>query len=61
MEWVWTASTIQVNLPNGEERALPGSYSEVVTVLSNLGEQGWDVASCSGSGTWLLWTLRRQN
>jgi hypothetical protein len=60
VEWVWTESSIRVNLPGGEERILPGTYNEVVKVLSDLGGQGWDVATCAGVENWLLWTIRRQ-
>ncbi|RCV52965.1 hypothetical protein [Marinitenerispora sediminis] len=59
VEWIWTDSAIQVNLPGGEERTSTGSYNQVVAVLSGLGEQGWDVAACASAGNWLLWTLRR--
>jgi hypothetical protein len=61
VEWIWAESSIRVNLPGSEERILSGSYNEVVTVLSGLGGQGWDVATCSGVENWLLWTLRRQH
>ncbi|OLF04730.1 hypothetical protein BLA60_39630 [Actinophytocola xinjiangensis] len=60
VEWIWSMSSIRVNLPGGEERTMPGSYNDVVTVLSGLGEQGWDVATCAGVENWLYWTLRRQ-
>ncbi|MGW9350804.1 hypothetical protein SAMN05421803_10894 [Nocardiopsis flavescens] len=59
VEWIWTEGSIRVNLPGGEERMLSGTYGEVVAVLSELGSQGWDVASCASEGNWLLWTLRR--
>ncbi|PRX92443.1 hypothetical protein [Allonocardiopsis opalescens] len=60
LEWIWTESSIQVNLPGGDERILPGGHDQVVALLSHLGAQGWDVATCAGVSNWLLWTLRRQ-
>ncbi len=60
IEWLWDLGNIQVNLPGGHEQTYSGSYNEVVSLLSELGRQGWDVAACTSSGNWLFWTLRRQ-
>ncbi|ETA03467.1 hypothetical protein ThrDRAFT_04604 [Frankia casuarinae] len=60
VEWLWDQGSIRVNMPRGKERMFPGSYDELVTVLSDLGGQGWDVATCAATGNWLFWTLRRQ-
>ncbi|WP_336211760.1 hypothetical protein [Nonomuraea sp. LPB2021202275-12-8] len=61
VEWLWNEQTIRVNTPGGNERMFTGSYDQLVAVLSELGGQGWDVATCAASGTWLFWTLRRQH
>ncbi|WP_283136475.1 hypothetical protein [Rhizohabitans arisaemae] len=60
VEWIWDQRTIRLNLPGGTEQMFSGSYNEVVQVLSDLGSQGWDVATNTATGNWLFWTLRRQ-
>lgn len=60
VEWLWDTNAIRVNLPGGNERVFSGSYDEVVAVLSELGSQGWDVATCAAQSNWLFWTMRRQ-
>jgi hypothetical protein len=60
VEWLWDENAIRVNMPESNERMFSGSYDEVVAVLSELGSQGWDVATCAAQGNWLFWTLRRQ-
>ncbi|MER5318257.1 hypothetical protein [Streptosporangium roseum] len=60
VEWLWDQETIRVNMVGGNERRFSGSYDRLVGVLSELGDQGWDVATCAATGNWLLWTLRRQ-
>ncbi|GAB4404146.1 MAG: hypothetical protein OHK0053_29530 [Microscillaceae bacterium] len=59
LEWLWDSSNLRVNLPEGEEQKSTGSYAEVVTVLNQLGKEGWEVATCVAGGNWLFWTLRR--
>jgi hypothetical protein len=59
VEWIWEVGAIRLNLPNGVEQNNAGSYKEVVALLSALGAQGWDVATCTAAGNWLFWTLRR--
>lgn len=61
VEWLWDQEAIRVNLPTGKERRFTGSYDEIVTLLSELGSDGWDVATCAANGNWLFWTLRRQH
>lgn len=61
VEWLWDQDSIRVNLPKNNERMFSGSFNEVVTLLSELGSQGWDVAACAANGNWLFWTLRRQH
>jgi hypothetical protein len=60
LEWLWDVGSIQVNLPGGAEQKIVGSYNEVVALLSSLGGQGWDVATCASAANWIFWTLRRQ-
>ena len=59
LEWVWDAHALRLNLPDGSEFKTPGSYSEVVLTLSNLGREGWEVATCVAVSNWLFWTLKR--
>ncbi|GLZ37227.1 hypothetical protein [Actinokineospora sp. NBRC 105648] len=61
IEWMWGNGTIRLNLPGGVEQTQNGGYQEVVDVLTGLGRQGWDVATCAAGGNWLFWTLRRQH
>ncbi|ACZ91613.1 hypothetical protein [Streptosporangium roseum] len=61
VEWLWDQETIRVNMVGGNERRFSGSYDRLVAVLSELGDQGWDVATCAATGNWLFWTLRRQH
>ncbi len=60
MEWLWQASQMRCNLPSGEEIREAGSYAEVVKLLTRLGADGWDVASCVAGGDWIYWTLKRE-
>lgn len=60
VEWLWDQDALRVNMPGSSERRFSGSYDEVVAMLSELGNQGWDVATCAASANWLFWTLRRQ-
>jgi hypothetical protein len=59
LEWLWDSSLVRLNLPGGEETQSKGSYSEVVTLLTTLGSNGWNVAACVASSNWVLWTLQR--
>lgn len=60
LEWLWDSSRIRLNLPGGRETQSKGSYAEVVTLLTTLGANGWNVAACVTSSNWVLWTLKRQ-
>lgn len=59
VEWLWNEETIRCNLPGGEEFTAEGSYPRVVEVLTELGGDGWEVASCVASANWIFWTLKR--
>ena len=59
LEWLWDTNSLRLNLPGNREELSTGSYAEVVTLLSRLGSQGWDVATCTSGGNWLFWTLKR--
>ena len=60
LEWLWDSSRMRLNLPGGEETRSMGSYAEVVALLTTLGANGWNVATCVASSNWVLWTLKRQ-
>jgi hypothetical protein len=51
---------MRLNLPGERETQSKGSYAEVVTLLTTLGANGWNVAACVASSNWVLWTLKRQ-
>lgn len=59
LEWVWNQESIRINLPDGEESRREGSYNEVVLFLNEMGQDGWEVATCAAGGNWLFWTLKR--
>lgn len=59
VEWVWGNETFRVNLPDGEEWQDRGSYNELLALLNQLGQQGWEVVTCAAAGNWLYWTLKR--
>jgi hypothetical protein len=59
LEWLWTSNSLRVNTPDGEEKRSTGSYAEVVSTLTELGKEGWEVAGCVAGGDWLFWTLKR--
>jgi hypothetical protein len=60
VEWLWDVNSLRVNLPGGAEEKLNGSYVEVVSTLTSLGREGWEVVGCVAAGNWLFWTLKRQ-
>jgi hypothetical protein len=49
-----------LNLPGTAEKSYEGGIEKIVEVLTDLGHQGWDVATCATGGRWLIWTIRRQ-
>jgi hypothetical protein len=60
IEWLWTASAIRLNLPDGKEQQQPGSYKEVVDLMCRLGAEGWQAVTCTAAGNWLFWTMQKQ-
>jgi len=60
LEWLWDSGTFRCDLPNGDGFKRNGSYEEVVKILNELGEQGWEVAACVSNANWLFWTLKRE-
>lgn len=60
LEWLWDQSNLRCNFPNGDEQQFQGSYAEVVDVLSDLGQNGWEVCGCVAAANWLFWTLKRK-
>ncbi|HSH01344.1 MAG TPA: hypothetical protein VLL52_02425 [Anaerolineae bacterium] len=59
LEWIWAENQIQLFLPNQPPQQMNGSYDLVLQYLNDLGQQGWEVATSSAAGNWLLWTLKR--
>lgn len=59
VEWLWDTGGIRADLPSGETRTGQGEYAAVVKMLTELGRDGWEVASCVTSANWLFWTLKR--
>ena len=60
LEWIWDNQTLRVNLPQNKERQAQGSYAQVVNLLTELGNEGWEVSTCAAQGNWLFWTLKRE-
>jgi phage-related tail fiber protein len=60
VEWLWDAGGIRADLPGGETKNGKGEYAAVVQMLTELGRDGWEVASCVASANWLFWTLKRE-
>jgi hypothetical protein len=59
VEWLWDSGNLRADLPGGESRTGKGSYAAVVELLTALGRDGWEVATCVSSANWLFWTLKR--
>ncbi|MBZ0135859.1 MAG: hypothetical protein K8I27_05760 [Planctomycetes bacterium] len=59
MEWLWDSGAIRADLPGGETLNSQGTYAAVVEMLSRLGKDHWEVATCVASANWLFWTLQR--
>ena len=59
LEWLWDSNAIRINFPNGQERQEGGTYAEVVRFLTEIGQEGWEVITCTSGGNWLFWTLKR--
>ena len=59
VEWIWDQEGIRCTMPGNQETVARGSYAQVVDLLTSLGRQGWEVATCAGAQNWLLWTLKR--
>jgi hypothetical protein len=60
VEWLWNQDWIHYLLPDGTHNRQKGSYAEVVELLTNLGQEGWEVVSAVATGNWILWTLKRR-
>jgi hypothetical protein len=60
VEWLWDGGTFRINLPGNNERSASGSYNELVSLLNELGGDGWEIATCASAGNWLFWTLKRE-
>ena len=60
LEWVWTDQLIRLNQPQTAETIRSGSYQEIVELLTELGRDGWEVATSTAGGDWIFWTLKRR-
>lgn len=60
LEWLWDSGSLSVHVPNKSGEKTTGSYAEVVKKLTELGNQGWEVATCVANANWLFWTLKRE-
>jgi len=49
-----------LTMPGVPESHRPGSYQEVVDLLTQLGMQGWEVVGCVAVSDWVYWTLRHE-
>ena len=61
IEWLWDVGSIELILPNGENQKMQGAYPEIISLLNDLGKNGWDIATSVASNNWIVWTLKRQN
>ncbi|MCZ7605768.1 MAG: hypothetical protein M5U25_06745 [Planctomycetota bacterium] len=59
VEWLWDQGALRADLPGGETKSARGEYGAVVQLLTELGRDGWEVATCATSANWLFWTLKR--
>ena len=59
LEWIWDSESIRCTMPEGGGFKEGGSYQQVVDILTRLGQEGWEVATCTAHGNWLFWTLKR--
>lgn len=59
VEWLWDSGNFRVNYPGNQERKSTGSYNELVQLFNQLGQEGWEIATCASGGNWLFWTFKR--
>jgi hypothetical protein len=60
LEWLWDSSGFRLNLPGNNEKSSAGSYNELVSLMNELGREGWEIATCASGGNWLFWTFKRE-
>ena len=60
MEWLWDAAHITTYLSDNKVLKISGSYPEVVIELNKLGQEGWEISSCTSGGNWIFWTFKRE-
>lgn len=59
IEWLWDGNSIRCDLPGGQVINRSGQHDEIVTLLNELGQQGWEVVTSTAQGNWIFWTLKR--
>jgi hypothetical protein len=59
VEWLWDVGALRADFPDGKQKTAKGEYSAVVKLLTELGQDGWEVATCATNANWLFWTLKR--
>jgi hypothetical protein len=60
LEWLWDVNALRADLPGGKTLTAKGAYPAVVQMLTDLGREGWEVATCVAAANWLFWTLKRK-
>lgn len=60
LEWLWDVGALRADLPGGRTDNANGNYAAVVDMLTKLGRDGWEVATCVAAANWLFWTLKRK-
>jgi hypothetical protein len=60
MEWIWNVAQITTYMPGNKVFKISGSYPEIVIELNKLGQEGWEISSCTSSGNWIFWTFKKE-
>jgi len=60
MEWLWDTGNMTTYMPGNKTIKTPGVYPEVIVELNRLGQEGWEVCSCTSGGNWIFWTLKKE-
>lgn len=59
LEWIWDQKKIACYFRDGRTIEKSGDYAELAQLLTELGQDGWQVSTNSASANWLMWTLHR--
>ena len=70
VEWYWSppagvepekfAPSFSVFFAGGQREAHEGGNAELASFFSQLGHEGWRIATAVTSSNWILWTLERK-